>query len=99
MKYATTFCPDCDRQAVVAGLAVNLGEALKSGSIPVKVGPSDVAYNGIANPVDILGRPTDEFDAIRIQSNMMEMAKSSKKKDDPAPVSGSSEPAPASSQE
>ena len=43
-----------DRCNVVSGLAVDLGEALRTGKVPTKVGPSDVSYNGIENPANIL---------------------------------------------
>lgn len=92
--YKYKFNPKRDRQATVSGLAVQAGEAMRSGRVPSKVGPDDSSYNSIVNPGNIIGRPRDEFDAIRMQQ--MAVAAGTTKKDEP---SGESTPAPSSSTE
>lgn len=92
--YKYKFNKKRDRQASVAGLAVQIGEVMRSGRVPSKVGPDDSAYNYIENPGNIVGRPRDEFDAIRMQQQAV--AAGTVKKDEP---SGDPSPAPESSQE
>ena len=85
-----------DRCNVVSGLAVDLGEALRTGKVPTKVGPSDVSYNGIENPANILSRPSDVFDAMQMEQAALKLG--TKKTETPAPAA-EPQPAPASSQE
>lgn len=89
-----------DIQAAVPGLAINLGETLRSGRIPVKVGPSEVCYNGIQNPSSIGSRPADIFDSMRMEKETYQKAKKAAAAQKAAastePASGG---APATSQE
>lgn len=96
MKQSPRFDPKCDRQAAICGLSIQLGEAQRTGRIPAYLGPSEAEYNGIQNPSNIVGRPRDQFDAIRMQEQAQ--AAGTVKPADDGP-SGSTEPAPASSQE
>lgn len=86
-----------DRAAVVSGLSVDLGEALKTGKVPTKVGPNDVSYNGIQNPANILGRPTDVFDAMQMEQAAKALG--TKRDEAPAETPAAETPAPATSQE
>lgn len=95
-----TYNPSVDNQAVVSGLALDLGSALKTGKIPVKVGPSDALYNGIDNPANVGGRPSDIFDSMRMEREVYMSAKAAAAAKKAAaksePASGG---APATSQE
>lgn len=99
MKQTTKFSPERDRQGVLAGLAVNLGECLAAGSVPAKLGPSDVEYNGISNPADVMAKVGDAFEAQRLEAALRASAdmvdKAEKEEPKPAPEKG----APESSQE
>lgn len=68
---------------------VNLPEAYSKGSIDGSINPDVSSMNKIDDPESIIGKPADEFDAIRMQNFVRERGKKSSK----------SEPAPAPSGE
>lgn len=68
---------------------VNLPQAYVSGSIDGHINPDISAMNHIEDPGSIIGRPSDEFDAIALQQVIRERGKKSSKEPvsapDPAP--------------
>lgn len=76
-----TFNPNCDLIPHASGLSVDIGAALRTGKVPTKLGPSDVAYNGINNPANIVGRPSDIFDSLRMEQNALAAARKSDKEE------------------
>lgn len=88
-----------DRMNVVSGLAIDLGEAMKTGKVPTKVGPNDVSYNGIENPTNILGRPSDVFDAMLMQDAAKKLGTKTKGEEPSQTESPAESGAPATSQE
>lgn len=45
---------------------VDLKEAYNSGTVPSDLAPSEQSYNGIENPGNIVGKPSDIFEAYRM---------------------------------
>lgn len=45
---------------------VDLNECLANGDVPSTVADSENQYNGIEDPSEILGKPSDVFDAYRM---------------------------------
>lgn len=76
MLFDSKYNKSRDIAAVASGLAVDVGNVLKTGKIPVQVGPSEAAYNGIDNPSRLGGRPSDIFDSMRMEKEVYKSAKS-----------------------
>lgn len=57
-----------DKNPVIPGLAINLNDALKTGVIPAGVVVDEAQFNHIENPDAIIGRPQDQFEALRCQA-------------------------------
>lgn len=76
MKCVCQFNKGCDYQAAASGLALDLGSAMKNGSVPASLGSSEFSFNGIANPDNVLGRPKDIFDSMRMEKEVYNKAKS-----------------------
>lgn len=68
----------CDLAPVDQFGFVDLNECLANGEVPSTVSNTEDAYNGIEDPSEILGKPSDVFDAYRMQ----DYVKSVGKKDD-----------------
>ena len=64
---------------------VNLPQAYVSGSIDGHINPDISAMNNIEEPESIIGRPSDEFDAIALQQVIRERGKKSSNESAPAP--------------
>lgn len=94
MKCTATFNKDCDYQAAVSGLALELGEAMKKGSVPASLGSSEFSFNGISNPENVLGRPKDIFDSMRMEKETYNAAKASAAAKKAAQEAAPAEPAP-----
>lgn len=47
---------------------IDLVSAFITGSVPSQIADSDDDYNGIEDPQSILGRPSDVFEAMEMQS-------------------------------
>lgn len=62
--------PAKDMQAVEPFGFVDLKDALVNNCVPSQLPDSDTDYNGIEDPDAILGRPSDVFDALRMQTDM-----------------------------
>lgn len=60
---------------------VDLKSALANSVVPSVVADAESDYNGIENPDSILGKPTDVFEAMDMQSALLESAKSDESKD------------------
>lgn len=105
MEYNPKYNKAADIAATASGLAVDVGNVLKTGKVPVSVGPSEAAYNGIDNPSRLGGRPSDIFDSMRMEKEVYKSAKSAAeaKKAAEAAAAAAQEPgspgAPATSQE
>lgn len=66
---------------------VNLPQAYVSGSIDGHINPDISAMNNIDDPESIIGRPSDEFDAIALQQVIRERGKKSPENTAEAPSS------------
>lgn len=77
MKCVCKFNKGCDYQATASGLALDLGTAMKKGAVPASLGSSEFSFNGISNPENILGRPKDIFDSMRMEKETYNAAKAS----------------------
>lgn len=51
---------------------VNLGEAYANGVVEGNLNPDVSEFNGIEHPEAIIGKPSDEFDAIALQNIVRE---------------------------
>lgn len=60
------FNSKCDLHDVDQFGFIDITSAFESGSIPSSVEPTDDMYNGIDSPDGILGRPSDIFEAYRM---------------------------------
>lgn len=49
---------------------VDLKSAMVNHALPSQIADSEVDYNGIEDPSSILGRPTDVFEAMEMQSHI-----------------------------
>lgn len=47
---------------------IDLCDAMVSGVVPSQLPDSDEVYNGIEDPESILGKPSDVFEALRMES-------------------------------
>lgn len=46
---------------------VDLADCLSNGEVPADLNPTDDQYNGIEDPSEILGKPSDVFEAYKMQ--------------------------------
>lgn len=59
--------PECDIQAVEPFGFIDLKEAYVTHTVPTVIDEEAVAYNEIDDPSAILGKPSDVFEAYRMQ--------------------------------
>lgn len=73
-----------DMQAVEPFGFVDLKDALVNNCVPSQLPDSESDYNGIEDPDSIVGKPSDVFDALRMQSDLDARASAAKiaKKDE-----------------
>lgn len=64
----TRFDPVRDLCEVSQTGYIDLVSAFITGSVPSQIADSDDDYNGIEDPQSILGRPSDVFEAMEMQS-------------------------------
>lgn len=57
----------------------NLTESVKNGYVPNNLEASPDSFNGIESPDAILGKPSDQFEAMRMQDSLVKSLKGSKK--------------------
>lgn len=92
-----------DRCPVVPDQAIRLGASLDLGKVPSTVGFDAMRFNGIDNPADIIGRPYDNFEAMRLQSGVLDAGRAAKQAENDAAAaaaaSAAAAAAPASPQE
>lgn len=62
-----TYNPECDIQAVEPFGFIDLKEAYVTHTVPTMIDEEEVAYNEIDDPSAILGKPSDVFEAYRMQ--------------------------------
>lgn len=60
---------------------IDLKSAFVNKTVPSNLPDSEVDYNGIEDPASIVGRPSDVFDALRMQSELASRDSSSKESD------------------
>lgn len=97
MEQRCTYNRTVDRCPVVPDQAIRLGKSVELGKVPSTVGFDSMHFNGIDNPSDIIGRPSDNFEAMQMQADVLDagrQAASAAKESGGAPA-----PAPATSQE
>lgn len=80
------FDPGRDLRAVEPLGFVDLQEALVNHNIPSQIADTEDSYNGIEDPSSILGKPSDIFDALRMQQGYMEHGSSSSEDGDPSAI-------------
>lgn len=85
----------CDISPVIPGLAVDLNKAYNLGQVPAHAAIDPQSFNGISNPEDIVGRPSDAFEAARVHAAYLEKAIAASKSNDVE----SDPPAPSTSTE
>lgn len=54
---------------------IDLAECLKNGAVPSQVTGTDDNYNGIENPSEILGKPSDVFEAYKMSDYIKKVGK------------------------
>lgn len=86
---------DGDRCPVMPGQSVDIAAAIQSGRVPVSAAPDQSTYNGIDNPLDIIGRPRDYFEALELEASYRSYRKPEAKSDEKSVAA----PAPESSTE
>lgn len=69
MQYDSfVYNPLKDKSPVSPTGAIDAKSALANNCVPTTIADTDEQYNGIDNPVSILGRPRDVFEAMDMQS-------------------------------
>lgn len=56
---------------------LNLCEAYVTGTVSGDINPDQLSFNDIDDPSSIIGRPVDEFDAIRMRDYVVKNGQSS----------------------
>lgn len=54
---------------------LNLCEAYVTGTVEGSINPDQLSFNDIDEPASILGRPADEFDAIRMHDYVVSIGR------------------------
>lgn len=54
---------------------IDLTKAFASGVVPDKIADSEASYNGIDDPASILGKPSDVFEALEMESYVKSVGK------------------------
>ena len=67
----------CDMQEVDQFGYIDLASAYTNGVVSGDVNPDQLSFNMIEDPASILGRPSDEFDVIRMRDYVVEHGQSS----------------------
>lgn len=80
MKCNAKYNEVCDLSPVDQFGFVDLNECLANGEVPSTVSDTEDSYNGIEDPSEILGKPSDVFDAYRMQDYVKSVGRMS---DDP----------------
>lgn len=58
---------------------IDLTKAFASGVVPDKIADSEASYNGIEDPASILGKPSDVFEALEMESYIKSAGKTPEK--------------------
>lgn len=64
------FNPLCDKNPVSSTGFVDLKSAFVNNAIPSNISNEDSDYNGIDDPASILGKPSDIFEAMEMESHI-----------------------------
>lgn len=72
----TKFDPKKDIQKVDQFGYVNLNKAFENGYVEGNVDVNETDYNDIENPASIIGKPSDAFEAMRMQDALVSGVKS-----------------------
>lgn len=64
------FNPKVDKSPVSLLGYVDLKSAMVNHALPSQIAESEADYNGIEDPASIMGRPTDVFEAMEMQSHI-----------------------------
>lgn len=64
------FNPRIDKTPVSSLGYVDLKSAMVNHALPSQIAESETDYNGIEDPASIMGRPTDVFEAMEMQSRV-----------------------------
>lgn len=75
------FDPVKDKTPVSDTGYVDLKSAFVNNAIPSQVAGTEEDYNGIDDPSSILGKPSDVFEALEMESYVKETGKSQSEKD------------------
>lgn len=59
---------------------IDLNECLANGAVPSTIADSEAQYNGIEDPSEILGKPSDVFEAYRMSDYVKTVGKKSETK-------------------
>lgn len=71
--------PERDINPVDPEGVVNLKDAFVNGLIPDDVSVGDAEYDNNDNPRSIIGRPSNEFEAIHLQKTLQDIASNASK--------------------
>lgn len=64
------FNPKVDKTPVSLLGYVDLKSAMVNHALPSQIAEAETDYNGIEDPASIMGRPTDVFEAMEMQSHI-----------------------------
>lgn len=84
MRSHGRYNPAVDLQPVSQTGFIDLCDAIVSGVVPSQLPDSEEVYNGIEDPESILGKPSDVFEALRMESYIKSVGTSEPSKDEPA---------------
>lgn len=76
MKQTCKFNPVCDVREVQTFGFLELSDVMRTGIVPSNLPASQLQFNGIEDPMSILGSPCDTFDAMRMRDMISESAQS-----------------------
>ena len=70
MNFVCNYNPVTDLSPVDEFGFIDLVECLAKGEVPASIGNTDELYNDIDDPSTIIGKPRDNFEAIRFMDKM-----------------------------
>lgn len=74
MKQICKFDPVRDVRDVDTGCIIDINDILRTGVVPSSINSAPLSYNGIEDPTTIIGRPSDTFDALRMNEQILSSA-------------------------
>ncbi len=74
MKQICKFDSLRDIRDIDTGCIIDINDILRTGVVPSSINSAPMSYNGIDDPTTIIGRPSDTFDALRMNEQILSSA-------------------------